>query len=153
MIKRLGRRSASITALFLSVPSKGTQVKMFAVVPRARRVSRASLLAIAFACSSAYGQELGVEPNQLESRTPDIASGRKLADKLCVGCHLVDGQSGGGAQADVPTFRSIANRPNQSQEALSTWLIAPHAPMPDLHLSRTEIRDLAGFIVSLKQQD
>jgi mono/diheme cytochrome c family protein len=128
---------------------------MLAVVPRARRIGHATLLAIAIACAcpSAYGQELGVEPNQLESRTPDIASGRQLADKLCAGCHLIDGQSGGGAQVDVPTFRGIASRPNQSQEALSTWLIAPHAPMPDLLLSRTEIRDLAGFIVSLKQQD
>ena len=100
--------------------------------------------------STAQEPELGVEPNQAESTIPDVTIGKVIAGKLCVGCHVIEKTSSGYAQADVPSFPSIANRPNQSVEALSGWLMAPHAPMPDPHLTRKEIRDLAGYIVSLK---
>ena len=94
--------------------------------------------------------ELGIEPNQAESTVPDPTGGKAIAGKLCVGCHLIDKSSGGATQADVPSFPSIANRQNQSIENLTKWLMAPHAPMPDPHLTRKEIRDLAGYIVSLR---
>ena len=100
--------------------------------------------------STAQEPELGVEPNQAESTIPDVTIGKEIAGKLCVGCHVIEKTSSGYAQADVPSFPSIANRPNQSVEALSGWLMAPHAPMPDPHLTRKEIRDLAGYIVSFK---
>ena len=100
--------------------------------------------------STAQEPELGVEPNQAESTIPDVAVGKEIAGKLCVGCHVLEKISSGNTQADVPSFPSIANRPNQSVEALSGWLMAPHAPMPDPHLTRKEIRDLAGYIVSLR---
>lgn len=102
------------------------------------------------AISTAQEPELGVEPNQAESMIPDVTTGKEIAGKLCVGCHVIEMSSGGNTQADVPSFPSIANRPNQSLEALSGWLMAPHAPMPDPHLARKEIRDLAGYIVSLR---
>ena len=100
--------------------------------------------------SAAQEPELGVEPNQAESKSPNVTIGKEIAGKLCVGCHVIEKSSSGNTHADVPSFSSIANRPNQSVEALSGWLMAPHAPMPDPHLTRTEIRDLAGYIVSLK---
>ena len=102
------------------------------------------------AISTAQEPELGVEPNQAESTIPDVTLGNEIAGKLCVGCHVIEKTSSGNTRADVPSFPSIANRPNQSVEALSGWLMAPHAPMPDPHLTRKEIRDLAGYIVSLK---
>lgn len=100
--------------------------------------------------SAAQEPELGVEPNQAESTIPDVTAGKEIAGKLCVGCHVIEKASSGNTEADVPSFPSIANRPNQSVEALSGWLMAPHAPMPDPHLTRKEIRDLAGYIVSLR---
>jgi mono/diheme cytochrome c family protein len=100
--------------------------------------------------STAQEPELGVEPNQAESTIPDVTVGKEIAGKLCVGCHVIEKTSSGNTQADVPSFPSIANRPNQSLEALTGWLMAPHAPMPDPHLTRKEIRDLAGYIVSLR---
>jgi cytochrome c len=99
---------------------------------------------------NAQEPELGVEPNTPESTVPDLADGKAIAGKLCVGCHLIDKTSGGATPADVPSFPSIADRPKQSFDALSNWLMAPHAPMPDPHLTRKEIRDLAGYIVSLR---
>ena len=99
---------------------------------------------------SAVGQELGIEPNLTEKTAPDPAKGKAIAEKLCVGCHLIDKTSGGGTPADVPSFPSIANRSKQSVEALTNWLLAPHPPMPDPHLTRQEIRDLAGYVISLR---
>jgi mono/diheme cytochrome c family protein len=91
------------------------------------------------------------ENNQTESKVPDIASGETLARKLCVGCHVLEPGGEKIPQPDVPSFTAIAARPNQTIETLTTWLLAPHAPMPDPHLSRTEIRDLAGYIISFRK--
>ena len=95
--------------------------------------------------------EFELKPNERESKVPDVPNGEALARKLCVGCHVLDAGADKIPQADVPSFQTIADRPNQTQETLTTWLLAPHAPMPDPHLSRTEIRDLAGYILSLKK--
>ncbi len=95
--------------------------------------------------------EFEIKPNVPESKVPDVANGDTLAHKLCVGCHVVDKSSGNAPpQPDVPSFVAVANRPNQTVETLATWLLQPHAPMPDPHLSRKEIRDLAGYIMSLR---
>ena len=85
------------------------------------------------------------------SKKPDIEEGLTLSRKLCVNCHLIGEPQDTTAKADVPGFASIANRPEQSMDQLTQWLMAPHAPMPDPHLTRTEIRDLAGYILSLRK--
>jgi mono/diheme cytochrome c family protein len=95
--------------------------------------------------------ELDIKPNLPESKVPDVPNGDSIAHKLCVGCHVVDKSTGNAPpQPDVPSFAAVANRPNQTVETLTTWLLEPHAPMPDPHLSRKEIRDLAGYIISLR---
>jgi mono/diheme cytochrome c family protein len=91
------------------------------------------------------------EPGKAESKIPDIDNGNKLARTLCTACHLIGEPSNAAAvPADVPSFASIANRPNQSREHLLTWLTAPHPPMPNINLTRIEMRDLAGYILSLR---
>ena len=100
--------------------------------------------------SNAQEHELGIEPNQQELTVPDPENGQALARKLCVACHWIENATHGVTQADVPSFSAIANRPNQSAETLTNWLMAPHAPMPDPHLARKEIRDLVGYIISLR---
>jgi hypothetical protein len=35
---------------------------------------------------------------------------------------------------------------------LGNWLTEPHPPMPNLNLTRLEIRDLAGYIFSLRKE-
>jgi mono/diheme cytochrome c family protein len=115
-----------------------------------------SALAVAFVSFGpislrAEEHELNLKPNEKESKVPDIANGKSLAGKLCVGCHVIDRGAAAIPQPDVPSFPAIADRPNQTVEALTTWLLAPHTPMPDPHLSRVEIRDLASFIFSLRK--
>ena len=102
--------------------------------------------------AGAQEPELGVKPNQKESLVPDPDNGKVLAGKLCVACHMIEQGAGSVPQADVPSFPAIANRPDQSIEALTNWLLAPHAPMPDPHLTREEVRDLAGYILSLSKR-
>ncbi len=91
------------------------------------------------------------EKPPLESKVADVGNGLAVARKLCTTCHLIGEPNEGPSPADVPTFASIANRPNQSPEGLTNWLMAPHQPMPDPHLTRIEIRDLTGYILSLKR--
>lgn len=119
-----------------------------------RRLSPALAIAIMLLSSvglRAQEPEFELKPNEQESKVPDIENGETLARKLCVGCHVLDAGADKIPQADVPSFQAIADRPNQTVETLTTWLLAPHAPMPDPHLSRTEIRDLAGYILSLRK--
>ena len=93
------------------------------------------------------------EPGRLESKTPDIENGNKLARTLCTTCHLIGEPTEHPVPADVPSFVSIANRPGQTLDHLSNWLTEPHPPMPNLNLTRTEIRDLAGYIFSLRNEE
>jgi mono/diheme cytochrome c family protein len=92
------------------------------------------------------------EPGRLESKKPDIENGARLAQTLCTSCHLTGATSDRAVHADVPSFAGIANRPNQTLDHLMNWLTEPHPPMPNLNLTRMEIRDLAGYIFSLRKE-
>ena len=85
------------------------------------------------------------------SNVPNIATGLAISRKLCSTCHLIGDPPAAATPVDVPSFVSIANRPGQTPEMLTNWLMAPHQPMPDPHLSRLEIRDLTGYILSLQK--
>jgi len=89
------------------------------------------------------------EPGKTESKIPDIENGNKLARTLCAACHLIGEPANAPVPSDVPSFASIANRPNQSTDQLLAWLTQPHPPMPNINLTRKEIRDLSGYILSL----
>lgn len=92
------------------------------------------------------------EPSgNLEMATPDPARGHEQVKKLCVGCHSVEA-SAGPIQTDIPSFTSIAKRPDQTREKLLNWLTSPHPPMPDIGLSRQEIRDIGAYLMSLRKE-
>ncbi len=118
----------------------------------------ASSLCLAMTISSATAQQMDApptirdEPGKAESKLPDLVNGTALARKLCTSCHLIGEAANAPVPSDVPTFTSIANRPNQTADHLSTWLTRPHPPMPNLNLTRMEIRDLTGYILSLRDQ-
>jgi mono/diheme cytochrome c family protein len=130
------------------------QIKLRAIKrsgPAAALVGLSAALLITLA-AHAVAQEPEVDPdlNLPESTEPVPEDGAAVAQKLCVGCHMIERGGSATAQADVPSFPAIADRPGQSFEALSAWLLKPHAPMPDPHLTRKEVRDLAGYILTLK---
>jgi mono/diheme cytochrome c family protein len=94
--------------------------------------------------SSALAQSTG-----LEARIGDAARGRTIAVTWCSACHLVaPGQSS--ATAGVPTFMSMAQRLPSEVDVLTAFVANPHPPMPNLSLSRQDIRDVLAYIASLK---
>lgn len=83
---------------------------------------------------------------------PNPKIGQELAEKLCISCHIVGLQAANAnVSADVPSFIAIANKPGQTAEAIAGRIVIPHPPMPQIHLSRDEIADLAAYILSLRK--
>jgi len=83
---------------------------------------------------------------------PDPKAGQDLAEKLCTSCHIVSKQAASASvSADVPSFIAIANKPGQTAEAIAGRIVIPHPPMPQIHLTRNEIADLAAYILSLRE--
>jgi len=76
----------------------------------------------------------------------DPVNGKTLAERWCASCHLVSPEQPV-TTTEAPPFESLAAR---SPEALQAFLFNPHPPMPQLYLTRQEIRDLAAYIASLK---
>jgi mono/diheme cytochrome c family protein len=119
-----------------------------------RRGALAAALVMALGLQApVHAQEPGDEPANSASKRPDPDNGLTVARKLCVGCHLIGDGLPAAAPTEAPAFASVANRPNQSAEALTNWLIAPHPPMPDPHLATKEIRDLGAYILSLRKSE
>jgi mono/diheme cytochrome c family protein len=79
----------------------------------------------------------------------DADHGADLAKRWCATCHVVaNGQTQ--ASADVPSFASVAHRPDFSPERLAFFLLDPHPKMPNFPLSRTEATDIAAYIGTLR---
>ncbi|WP_456745407.1 c-type cytochrome [Bradyrhizobium sp. USDA 4354] len=79
----------------------------------------------------------------------DADHGADLARRWCASCHVVaNGQTQ--ASADVPSFASVARKPDFSPERLAFFLLDPHPKMPNFPLSRTEAGDIAAYIASLR---
>jgi mono/diheme cytochrome c family protein len=79
----------------------------------------------------------------------DTERGAGLARQWCASCHLV-AQDQTSASTEAPPFASIAERSPDEISALAGFLADPHPPMPDLSLTRQEIRDLLAYIASLR---
>ena len=85
---------------------------------------------------------------------PDPVLGKSLAEKLCTNCHLVgSAQQQQPANADVPSFKEIAGREDQSAGAITARIMLPKHPMPQIPLTKAELADLAAYILSLRDAD
>ena len=78
---------------------------------------------------------------------PDPDHGEQLAKRLCANCHLVNSNQTQ-AMADVPSFKEIANRQNQTEGAIMARIVIPKHPMPVIPITKPELRDLAAYIMS-----
>lgn len=82
---------------------------------------------------------------------PHAKTGKQIAEKLCVGCHIVGAEAAGSSvPADVPSFVSIASKPGQTAQSIAGAIVVPHPPMPQIQLTREEIGDVAAYILTLK---
>jgi len=79
----------------------------------------------------------------------DASNGKRLAELWCAACHVVT-MNQRQANADAPPFEEIAKRPNFSEPGLVTFLLDPHAKMPNMNLTRLEANDIAVYIGTLR---
>ena len=93
-----------------------------------------SVLLIAAIAPPALGQGMG-----------DPVEGQRLAAENCAQCHGLLDMAGG-----APAFKTIAAMPSTTEYSLSAFLQTPHATMPDLALTPTDISDLVAYILSLR---
>jgi len=82
----------------------------------------------------------------------DVAAGRQLSATWCSSCHLVAPSASSGIVNGTPTFPAIARMKSTTVLSLRAFLQTPHARMPDLHLTRDEIDNIAAYILSLRGQ-
>ena len=80
----------------------------------------------------------------------DPEYGKLLAETWCASCHLVSVNEQSVANADVPTFSSISKRLPDDHDRLAAFIAQPHSPMPNLNLSRQDIRDVLAYIETLE---
>jgi mono/diheme cytochrome c family protein len=84
---------------------------------------------------------------------PDAGHGRQLASRLCSNCHLVGDPEQQRANVDVPSFQEIANKAGQSAGAIMAHILLPKHPMPVIPLTKSEVADLAAYILSLRKEE
>ena len=91
------------------------------------------------------------QPDLAASAAPgDPANGKRLAVLWCASCHLVSAEQAT-TTTEAPPFATIAQETPEAVARLETFLANPHPPMPQLNLTRAEIRDLVAYIASLRQ--
>lgn len=113
-----------------------------------KRMLTAALLAGA----SIAGLALSTGTSSAQQVHPDAKTGKQIAEKLCVGCHIVGAEAtGASVPADVPSFTRIASVPGQTAQAIAGAIVVPHPPMPQIQLTREEIGDVAAYILTLKK--
>ncbi len=108
---------------------------------------RMKWVAIALAVSASCAV-LPVQAQEKPKPTPE--RGEALATKLCANCHVLPGGNPAAVPAGIPTFRAIANKPGQSGDHIAQVLMLPHAPMPDLQVTRDEILDILAYLESIR---
>ena len=83
---------------------------------------------------------------------PEAAKG--LVAEHCSECHAVPGYSAQGLPTvEAPSFQAIADAPDTyTEQRLRTFLVKPHWPMEQFHLSRSDIDNIVAYIKSLGSQ-
>ena len=78
---------------------------------------------------------------------PNPERGADLAERCCASCHVVSKKQTKGIDG-VPSFASVAQRPDLNVDKLRVFLLDPHPVMPNMTLSRDDARDLAAYIAT-----
>lgn len=117
--------------------------------PNRHAIASGVLAIVALASPAAGGADSG--PSQkIESH--EIAKGRELATRLCATCHLNPGQGEKSGPEGIPGFYAVARRPQQTAEAIVSWLQSVPPMMPNHHLTQDEMVTLSQFIMSLRDE-
>ena len=82
------------------------------------------------------------------ARAADADHGELVAKRWCAACHIVAADQKQGAD-NVPSFASVAKRPDFSAANLALFLLDPHPKMPNMALTRRGAEDIAAYIARL----
>jgi mono/diheme cytochrome c family protein len=82
------------------------------------------------------------------ARAADADHGELVAKRWCAACHIVAADQKQGAD-NVPSFASVAKRPDFSAAKLALFLLDPHPKMPNMALTRRDAEDIAAYIARL----
>ena len=81
----------------------------------------------------------------------DLAAGQAYAEHVCAACHAVLANENMSPLPQAPTFQSVADTPGMTEMALTVWLQSSHPTMPNIILKPDELRNVVGYIRSLKR--
>lgn len=93
---------------------------------------------------------LPMHPLAQDSVADSVERGAAIAEQWCANCHLVGPQQEQASTA-APSFESIAAGSEQRFEWLAAFLAEPHPVMPEMSLSRRQIRDLGAYLETLRE--
>jgi mono/diheme cytochrome c family protein len=106
---------------------------------------------IAVLCSLPFGNAMA----------ENSEAGQTLAVQVCSRCHAVlRGEGVTPNPEPLPfnevgrplPFEDIANTPGVTEMALYAWLTSSHPTMPDIVLTKDELRNAVAYILSLKRK-
>ncbi len=79
----------------------------------------------------------------------DVESGRRLSERWCSECHAIGPAPG--KPGRMISFAAIAAKQGITSDMISSFLLMPHATMPNMPLSRKDAQDIAAFIMEMKK--
>ena len=80
------------------------------------------------------------------AKAADADAGLALAQRWCASCHAVEPNPASAPVDGVPSFRSVARGATYERGWVAAWIAAPHPPMPNLNLSKSEIDDITAYL-------
>jgi mono/diheme cytochrome c family protein len=92
---------------------------------------------------------LGLLGGLADTFAQDVKNGQRLSERLCAACHAI-----GAAPTRFnrePSFAAIAARQDVSSDMVTSFLLLPHATMPNTQLSRKDAQDIAAFIMNMRK--
>ena len=76
--------------------------------------------------------------------------GQRVAETICSECHAVQKGATRSANANAPTFQTLAKTPGMTAMAFRIWLRSSHKEMPNIMLETEQVDDVIAYIQSLK---
>src|SRR5262245_51240610 len=105
-----------------------------------------SLVMLIISIAVAEAQDVGDVPM---GEIGDPQAGFEYAHATCAGCHAISEEKSPNPKA--PRFKDVANTPGMTPTALMVWLqSANHPTMPNIMIRGQELRNVAAYILSLK---
>jgi mono/diheme cytochrome c family protein len=82
-----------------------------------------------------------------------VEQGRSIAQTWCVSCHAIGSGEQSSALVGAPSFRSLGLSENYDEEALAAALLRPHPVMPEMPLTRQDLRAIAAYLDWLAEEE